>query len=97
MSRAAQITPELVDAMLESVHLGVSGRRIAKAAGVDPMTLVRAEQRGRTPDAPAHLQRLAAAFDAVGETGEYWEHRQAAALGRLERMAQRQNAGVAQG
>ena len=89
MPYPVKITPALVEYIVPCLYLDVSLRRVAQAAGVTDTTLHRAIERGRRTPAPAHLQRLAAAFDAMEGTGEYWEHRQGLALGELERAAQR--------
>ena len=42
---------------------GDSIRRVADTIGVQPMSVLRALERGRAADAPEHLQRMAERYD----------------------------------
>ena len=87
MPQPPKITPQLVDAIVPCIRLRVSLRRIADAAGITTPPLLRAIERGRRTGAPEHLVRLAANYDAVESSDEYWDHQQACALDFLGRTA----------
>lgn len=87
MPTPPKITPCLVSYILPCIHLRVSLRRIAVAAGITVPPLVRAIEQGRQPGAPEHMVRLAEAYDAVGHSDEYWDHQQGCALDALAQAA----------
>ena len=90
MPAPVKITPAVANAAIPCFWLNVSLRRVAGAAGVSAMALTNAIQRGRQPGAPEHLARLSAAYDAIEQGEEYWEHRQSVALDALSAAAGRE-------
>ena len=92
MPAPVKITQAVAAAAVPCFYLNVSLRRVARACGVTPMALKHAIDRGRQPGAPEHLARLSAAYDAIEQGEEYWEHRQSVALTALTAVAGREDA-----
>ena len=58
------ITRQVANAAGACFAAGDSIRRVAAAIGVQPAAIKQALDRGRSPDAPPHLQRMKERYDA---------------------------------
>ena len=75
MPSPAIITRSVVNAAGACFEAGDSIRQVAAAIGVRPSSVASALHRGRNPNAPSYLRRMAAKYDAYQAEEQHREAR----------------------